>query len=123
MTENITTGLILVIAAIHLLPIVGVLSRRRLIALYDVAIDSPDLEILMRHRAMLFGILGAFLAYAAFRPELQPLAFIAAFLSIVSFFYLAWSAGPFGPAIKKVVVADIVAGICLVAAAALFFSR
>jgi hypothetical protein len=49
-----------VVGIIHQLPLTGVLSVSRLQVLYGVTITDPNLEILMRHRAVLFGILGAF---------------------------------------------------------------
>jgi len=68
MYERAITGLMLVVALIHLLPISGFFGVERLTSLYDVEISGANMEILMRHRAILFGILGGFLAYAAFRP-------------------------------------------------------
>jgi len=53
----------------------------------------------------LFGILGTFFAYAAITPALQPMAFIAAFASLASFFFLSLSVGGFSDSIRKVVVA------------------
>jgi hypothetical protein len=61
----------------------------RLKLLYGVACDETNLAILMRHRAVLFGLLGAFLCYAAFRRDFQPVAFIGAFVSVGSFISLA----------------------------------
>ena len=111
--KRTTTGLLLVVAVIHLLPISGVLGVERLAALYGVEIADPDLEILMRHRAILFGILGGFLAYAVFRPAFQPIAFVAAFVSVVSFIFVALSVGEFNSDIRRVIIADIVALVCL----------
>ena len=68
MCERIITGLMLVVAVIHLLPISGFFGVERLATLYEIEITDSNLEILMRHRAILFGILGGFLAYAAFTP-------------------------------------------------------
>ena len=68
----------------------------------------------MRHRAVLFGLLGAFLVYAAFKPQLQVIAFVAAFVSVVSFLLLAWSAGAYNPQVGRVVTADLVALVALV---------
>lgn len=123
MHERIITGLMLVVAAIHILPIAGVLGGERLAALYGIDITDNNLEVLMRHRAVLFAILGAFFAYAAFRSDLQPLAFAAAAVSLVSFLALAsMVAGLNGP-LRKVVVADIVAAACLAAAVVLYLIR
>ena len=105
----ITTAALLVVAIIHLLPLVGVLGGDRLTALYGVAANEPNLAILMRHRAVLFGLLGVFLLCAAFQPALQPMAFVAGFVSVVSFLVLAWSVGGYNGQVARVVLADWVA--------------
>ena len=102
-----------VVGIIHLLPLTGVLSVSRLQALYGVTITDPNLEILMRHRAVLFGILGAFLIYAALRPGLQLAALIAGAVSVVSFLVIAGMIGGYNTGITRVVTADIVAVVCL----------
>ena len=105
---------------IHLLPLSGLLGADRLTALYGLDFSEPSLSILMRHRAVLFGLLGAFLVFAAFRPSLQPLAFIAAFVSVLSFLLLAWSSGDYNPQVGRVVTADLVALVALVIGAAAY---
>jgi hypothetical protein len=122
MNERIITGLMLIVAVIHLLPISGFFGIDRLSSLYGIDITDGNLEILMRHRAMLFGILGGFIAYAAFNPVMQPVAFVAAFISIASFFFLSFSVGDFNDSIRKVVIADIVATVALVGAIVLFIA-
>jgi len=99
------------------------LSAERLTTLYGLPFDEPNLEILMRHRAVLFGMLGVFLAYAAFKPPLQAVAFLAAFVSIGSFFYLAWSVTAYNSAIANVVKADGVAALCLLVAVGFYYGR
>lgn len=97
----------------------------RLASLYGLRFEDPSLAILMRHRAVLFCLLGLFLISAAFRPSLQPLAFVAGFVSVVSFLALAYSVGGYNGAVARVVVADWVALACLAvgAAAAVFAAR
>jgi hypothetical protein len=99
---------------IHLLPLSGVLGSERLAALYGLPFDEPNLAILMRHRAVLFGLLGLFLCVAAFRPAWQTIAFVAGFISVVSFLWLARSVGGYNASVARVVVADVVALACLV---------
>jgi hypothetical protein len=110
----VVSAMLVVVGVIHLMPLSGVLGSERLAALYGLSFDQPDLAILMRHRAVLFGLLGAFLLLAAFRPELQTAAFVAGFVSVVSFLYLAWSVGNYNAQIGRVFVADVVALVCLV---------
>jgi hypothetical protein len=117
--------MLIVVGVIHLMPLAGVLGAERVAALYGVAVVDPNLAILLRHRAVLFGLLGALLVVAAFVPALQATAFVAGFASVGSFLWLAWSTGGYNPPIARVVLADIVALACLVigAAATLWLRR
>lgn len=116
MREALRTVLLIVPAVIHLLPVPGVLGQSRLDALYGLPFDDPNLLILMQHRAVLFGLLGVFLLIAAFRPELQVMAIAAGLISALSFIVIALASGGYNEAIQRVVVADVVAIACLVAA-------
>lgn len=117
--QYVVSASLLVAAVIHLLPLQGVLGGDRLVALYGaLPFDEPNLAILMRHRAVLFGLLGAFLLLAAFRPALQTLAFIAGFVSVISYLWLAWSTGGYNGLLARVFAVDVVALICLAAGAA-----
>jgi hypothetical protein len=123
MIEKVITALMLVVAVIHIIPMTGFIGVAKLQLLYGLPIENNSMEILMRHRAVLFGILGVFFAYAAFNPEYQPLAFIMAFVTIAAFFYLAISVGDYNDGIRKIVMGDIVAAISLVSAIVLFYTK
>jgi hypothetical protein len=110
----LVSAMLVVVAIIHLLPLSGVLGGERLVALYGLSFNDPNLAILMRHRAALFGLLGLFLLFAAFRPQFQAIAFIAGFVSVVSFLWLAWSVGGYNTQVAGVFTADIVALTCLI---------
>jgi hypothetical protein len=112
--KHLVSSMLVVVAIIHLLPLSGVISSDRLTALYGLNFNEPNLAILMRHRAVLFGILGVFLLVAAFQPSLQIAAFAIGFASVISFLWLAWSVGGYNPQITRVFMADIVALGCLV---------
>ena len=116
MTDRIVTIMLLIVAAIHLIPVTGVLGVPRLNALYGVEIAGSELAILMRHRAVLFGLLGFLFAYAAFRPPAQTIALGIAAVSTLSFILLAALEGPHNAAIRKVIVADWFALACIVIA-------
>ena len=120
----LVSAMLMIVGVIHLLPLSGVLGSEQLAALYGLSFSDPGLAILMRHRAVLFGLLGLFLVFAAFRPSLQPAAFAAGFISVASFLWLAWSTGGYNAQVARVVAADLVALACVVVgAAALFFVR
>lgn len=114
--RHLISAMLIVVAIIHLLPLSGVLGSDRLGALYGIRFDEPNLAILMRHRAVLFGLLGVFLLYAAFRPDFQLFAIVAGFVSVLSFLYLAWSVGGYNSQEARVLVADIVALVCIIIA-------
>ena len=59
--QAISTALIFGVGLVNLLPVSGVLSANRLQALYGVAIEDVNFLVLMRHRAVLFGIVGGLL--------------------------------------------------------------
>lgn len=72
----------------------------------------------MRHRAVLFGLLGVFLILAAFRPAFQLSAFALGLVSVLSFLALAWSAGSYNAQVARVVVVDLAAAGLLIAGCA-----
>jgi hypothetical protein len=121
--EKIITVLLVLVGFIHLLPASGLLGAERLNGLYGVSLDDSNLVILMRHRAVLFGLLGILIVYAAFKPSLQPLAFLAGFVSVVSFLAIALSVAGYNDAISKVVIADVVALVALCIAVILYAVR
>ena len=121
--RKVVAGLLVLVGIIHLLPVSGVLGPERLTALYGISLSDPNLVILMRHRAVLFGLLGLFLVYAAFKPAFQPMAFFGGLLSVMSFLIIAWSSGGYSEAISNVVIADVVAAIALLIAGVLYLSN
>lgn len=68
--NRIVSLALVVVALIHLLPLSGVLGSERLSALYGISFDEPNIEILMRHRAVLFGLLGVFFIVRCFRQNI-----------------------------------------------------
>jgi len=118
MSKAITICLVIV-GLINFLPVVGVLGVQRLESAYGVDLFSNELIILMRHRALLFGILGGFILYAAFVPSYQSAAMIMAAVSMIGFMLFSYSTGGYNQAINAVLIIDIVGVVFLVVAAAL----
>lgn len=111
--------MLIIAGAIHLLPLPGVLGVSQLGRLYGIALGDPNLVILMRHRAVLFGLLGILLVTAAFRIDLRPVAFVAGIVSAASFLAIAATVGNCNGSTGRVVIADIVALACLLVAVAI----
>lgn len=116
-SKHIVTVSLVIVGIIHVLPLVGVLGAERLATLYGIQINDPNLEILMRHRAVLFGILGVTFLYAAFRPKFQLFALIAGFVSVNSFLWLVQVSGNFNEQVQGVFFADVVALVSLIVGA------
>ncbi len=115
--STLAAALYVLVGVVNLLPVSGVLSIARLEALYGVSLVDPNLVVLMRHRAVLFGIVGALLIAAAFHPPLRAFAVGAGLLSMLSFVAVAHLVGDLNAELRRVVVIDLVASVLLVAAA------
>ena len=109
MASTLSAAVLVLVAVIHLLPLPGVLGADTLARLYGIPVEGGDLALLLRHRAVLFGLLGAGLVAAVFLPAWRPAAYVAAFVSVVSFLVLAALEAPANAAITRVLIADGVA--------------
>lgn len=119
MRQRLIQACLILTGAIHLAPLIGALGSDRLSALYGIPIEGPDLAILMRHRAVLLGILGALLIAGAFRASLRNIALLAGLTSVASFLVLAVTTGRYNARLGGVVAADAVALVLLLVAAVL----
>jgi hypothetical protein len=106
--QYLWTFLVLVAAAINLAPVLGAVAPERMAALYGVDLSDPNLQILMRHRAVLFGLVGGLLLVAAFHPPVRTLAYALGFSSMLSFLLIAWRVGGYSSEIRRVILVDLV---------------
>jgi hypothetical protein len=117
--DAVIAGCLGLAALIHLLPLVGVLSPARVAALYDVPVAGPDLAVLLRHRAVLFGLLGGLLAWAAFDESLRAPALVFALVSDLGYAVLCLIHRDHNAALRRVLLADLVSIVALGAASVL----
>ncbi len=115
----LVTALFTLAGLIKITPVIGVLGPERLQALYQLPIEGPDLLLLMRHRAVLFGAIGGLLLVAAFRPALRTVAATIGLISVASFLLLALPLHEHGAALQRVFWADVIVGLVLLLALAL----
>lgn len=104
----------LLAAAINLIPVVGVLSNEILSQLYAIQIDRAEFSLLLRHRAVLFGIVGGLLLTAAFMPRLRTQAGIAGLLSMLSFILLFMLIGTDNDSLLRVTLIDAVVALVFI---------
>lgn len=104
---------LLIAGVIHLLPFPGVLGTGNLARLYGITVSDPNTAILLQHRALLFGILGALMLMAIPVPSLRIVALSVGFVSAASFIVVAVWVGNYNAEINRVVVADVIASLLL----------
>lgn len=81
---------------------------------YGIEVLNANYELLLRHRAVLFGIVGGIMIYSALTKENYPLAVCVGFISFVSFIILVqFVNGDINPELKRVLKIDIIGLIIL----------
>lgn len=113
--DRFITAFIVIAGVINFLPVVGVVSAARIESLYGVDASDPALEILLRHRAVLFGLVGGFMIASAFKKSLHSAAITGGFIAMLSFLGLYYFGGQ-PESLMSIVYADIVGVISLSAA-------
>ena len=117
MLNRYVTGVLLAVCVIHLLPLAGLLGAGALAQAYGVEITDPTELVLLRHRAVLFGVVGVGFLVAAFRREWQLTAIAVALVTTSTFVVLAVLAADITPQLERVALVDAVAiGLLVVAA-------
>ena len=112
--ERAIQVLLIIAGLINFVPVVGVLSAETLAGLYEIPAPEGDLLILMRHRAVLFGILGALIFASVVRRHLRPTAIVAGLASMLAFIVLALVADGYGPKFQQIILADVIGSVALI---------
>jgi hypothetical protein len=107
--DFVVAGCLVVVAVVHLLPVVGVAGPRQLDDLYGIGSVSDDVEILLRHRAVLLGLVGLVLLTAVWARSLRLTATAVGIASTASFIVIATLGGTSTLEIRRVVVIDVAA--------------
>jgi hypothetical protein len=96
-------------ALIHLMPLLGLSGSEGLQRLYGLSLDDPDLILLLRHRAVLFGLLSIGLLGAIRIRAWRGPMLGAGLISALSFLGLAGDLAEHGEAIRRIFLGDVVA--------------
>lgn len=122
--RHVVVVTLLLASLIHLAPVLGVLGSGRLVQAYGIASPEPNVEILLRHRAVLFGIVGVFMSYAAFVPAYRAAGIGVGLVSAASFLIIAYGVGGMNASMARIAAIDVVAVVLLVVGGvALILSR
>lgn len=123
MADKIAAVILFIVGAINLLPIIVFFDATRTARLYGVPIDGESLTILMRHRAVLLGLVGTALIAAAVKPEFRVLAITLALISKLAFIFLTFTAANYTAEIRQVALIDVAAIVLLIVALMIHFWR
>lgn len=103
---------IVIVAVIHLLPLPGIAGATALQGLYGVPPPDPVHELLMRHRALLFGLLGGGLLLALRLPDWRMPLLCLTLAADLGFLLLWLGSPPLNTALQRVAGADVIAILC-----------
>jgi hypothetical protein len=91
---------------------------------YGIEIPNGNYELLLRHRAILFGIIGGLMIYSAIAKKYYEVATIVGLISMVSFILLFFLIGKeMNAELRKVMIIDVVATVVLCLGAILLFLK
>ena len=103
-------GLFAFLAVIHILPAVAAVAPSRLVSLYGIDAQDSALVTLLKHRAVLLGLVGLGFAAAAFHPG-HAIAWHAALLggaSMISFLIIAAFNRELSGSLKTIAIVDAI---------------
>lgn len=116
MAEKFIIAVLLAVGLINAAPVMGLVSAERLQALYGIALEDSNLVLLMRHRALMLGLLGSFVLASIWLPAWRLPAMGAVGLSMVVFLLLAGAPSGLNAAVRKVYWIDLALCIALLPA-------
>ncbi len=121
MADKIAAVILFIVGVINLLPVIVFFDAAKTTGLYGLPITGESLTILMRHRAVLLGLVGAALITAAFKPEFRILAIALALVSKLAFIFLTFTASSHTAEVRQVALIDFGAIVLLIAVLGIHF--
>jgi hypothetical protein len=109
---------------INLLPSLLAFLPTKISKSYGIDIPNANYELLLRHRAILFGIVGGLMIFSAITKKQYEISTIAGLVSMISFIILYFFIGKeINSQLKKVMIVDVLATVVLLMSAITFFIR
>lgn len=106
--------ILFVAGVINLLPSLLAFLPEKIAKSYGIEIPNVNYELLLRHRAILFGIIGGLMIYSAIVKKHYELSTIAGLVSMTSFIILYFFIGNnISSELRKVMMIDVVATVIL----------
>jgi hypothetical protein len=106
---------------INLLPSMLAFLPDKISKSYGIEIPNANYELLLRHRAILFGIIGGLMIFSSIVKKYYEIATIAGLISMTSFILLYFLIDrDISSELKKVMVIDILASLILLIGLVIF---
>ena len=122
--ENIYRIALFLAGMINLLPAFLAFIPDRISKSYGIELPNENYELLLRHRAILFGIIGGLMIYSAILKKYYEIATTVGLISMGSFIILFILIDKdFNSELKKVMMVDIVATVILCIGLVLFLLK
>ncbi|MGW6447507.1 hypothetical protein [Lentzea sp. NPDC055074] len=108
-------ALLVVAGLVNVAPGAGALAPESMRQAYGVEITGADLEVVLRHRAILLALVGVLAVVSAFRPALRPAAVTGNTISMGAFLLLVLTTPEVNQQVVRVAQVDAVALLVLAA--------
>lgn len=113
---------LLIAGVVNSLPFLIVFIPYKVSDSYGVELVNSNYELLLRHRAVLFGIIGGLLIYSGITKKFYGLSTVAGLISMMSFVLLYFLIVDINQELKKVMIIDVIATILLCMGAVLHWT-
>lgn len=107
MMENLYRLILLISGLVHLLPFSFLFFIEQLQKSYGVDISDANLQLLLRHRAIFFGLIGVGMILSAIKKSFYGWASAIGLISMVSFVLLFYQIGGINQQLRSVMLIDV----------------
>jgi len=108
--EIIFRTILFIVGTINISPAMLTFLPSKISKSYGIEILNVNYELLLRHRAAMFGLIGGLLVYAAISRKLYKVSIFVGLFSMLSFIILYFIIGKeINAELKKIMIIDIVA--------------
>ena len=97
-----------IVGLINFTPSLLVFFPHKIASSYGIDIPNSNHELLLRHRAVLFGIIGGIMLFSAITKKYYDLSFVIGLVSMLSFIILFLLVNNINPSLTKVMKIDII---------------
>jgi hypothetical protein len=116
--SKLIVTLLVLVGLINFLPLFGLFSVERISSTYGIEVSDNNFLILLKHRALLFGLIGGLVFFSVKFASLRVVALTMAGISMLGFILILLQTGAFNGSLGRIAIVDG-AGLVLALIAAL----